>query len=224
MPLCTVGEVQAPVPARMRAVKAGRLQQLDDPWGETEDAFVRLLTAARDGEDWAWEQIYARFSPFVLGYLRSQAAAGAEELSGQLFLRVVRTLHAFDGDEAAFRFWIITLTHRLVVAARRGHGVPRDESQPLSLDPGLAATSVEPKPLDGLSADDLVALLGILPDEQRDVLLLRLLGDLTVSEVGQAVGKRAAAVRALLRLALRNLQQALEGSGSSSVGDRQAGS
>ena len=55
-------------------------------------------------------------------------------------------------------------------------------------------------------------LCGVLPDDQRTVILLRILADLTVEQVGQVMGRSVASVKALQRRGLRTLRQELEGS------------
>jgi RNA polymerase sigma-70 factor (ECF subfamily) len=49
-----------------------------------------------------------------------------------------------------------------------------------------------------------------LPDDQRSVLLLRVLADLTVEQIAQVMGKSVGAVKALQRRGLRTLRDRLE--------------
>jgi RNA polymerase sigma-70 factor (ECF subfamily) len=52
------------------------------------------------------------------------------------------------------------------------------------------------------------AAIEALPDDQRAVMLLRSLGDLTIEQVATALGKRVGAVKGLQRRALRRLEKA----------------
>jgi RNA polymerase sigma-70 factor (ECF subfamily) len=58
-------------------------------------------------------------------------------------------------------------------------------------------------------------LLGLLPLAQREVLVLRVVGDLTVEQVAVVVGRRPTAVKALQRRALARLRRELAGQGVS---------
>ena len=65
----------------------------------------------------------------------------------------------------------------------------------------------------GMAADDLRRVLGVLTEDQRDVLSLRVIGNLTLEETAAAVGKRVGAVKALQRRALIALASSLSRTG-----------
>jgi len=54
-----------------------------------------------------------------------------------------------------------------------------------------------------------IGLLATLTTEQRDVLLLRVVGDLSIDEVAKAVGRRPGAVKALQRRGLEKLRRSI---------------
>ena len=54
----------------------------------------------------------------------------------------------------------------------------------------------------------MLAVLDDLPPDQRAVLLLRILGDMTIEEIARAVGKRPGAVKALQRRGLKRVGRA----------------
>jgi len=56
-------------------------------------------------------------------------------------------------------------------------------------------------------------LCGALPDDQRTVLLLRILADLTVEQVAQVMGRSVPSVKALQRRGLRALRDRIENAG-----------
>jgi len=74
-----------------------------------------VLPAARAGAEWAWERIYRELAPTVTGYLRAHGAGEPEDLTGEVFLQVVRGLERFEGGERAFLAWVFTIAHRRVV-------------------------------------------------------------------------------------------------------------
>jgi RNA polymerase sigma factor (sigma-70 family) len=169
-----------------------------------------VLPAARAGAEWAWERIYRELAPTVTGYLRAHGAGEPDDLTGEVFLQVVRGLERFEGDERAFRAWVFTIAHRRVVDDLRQRA--RRPVSPAPPEIIAAAT-----PAGGDVHDDAIATLDeaavrvaidALPPDQRAVLLLRILGDMTIEEIARALGKRVGAVKALQRRALKRMQKA----------------
>jgi RNA polymerase sigma-70 factor (ECF subfamily) len=64
-----------------------------------------------------------------------------------------------------------------------------------------------------MGADEVRRVLGRLTEDQRSVLMLRVIGDLTVDEVAKTIGKRPGAVKALQRRGLAAVKRELEGKG-----------
>ena len=173
------------------------------------DSFDNVLPAARAGAEWAWSRIYADLAPTVTGYLRAHGAAEPEDLTGEAFLQVVRGLDGFSGDERDFRSWVFTIVHRRLIDERRARGRrPADPAPPEDVERHAGAGGdVEREALGRIGDARVRAALAELPEDQRSVLLLRILGDLTVEEVARAVGKRPGAVKALQRRALQRLER-----------------
>jgi RNA polymerase sigma-70 factor (ECF subfamily) len=145
----------------------------------------------------------------VLGYLRAQRARDPEDLTGEVFLQVVRDLHRFDGDEGEFRAWVFTITrNRAVDEGRRRARRPVDLAPegPVVADESADVTTLV---LDRAAETRVRHLIEQLRPDQRDVLLLRILGDLTVEETATAIGKSTGAVKALQRRGLAAVERAL---------------
>jgi RNA polymerase sigma-70 factor (ECF subfamily) len=173
------------------------------------DSFDSVLSAARAGADWAWERIYADLAPTVTGYLRGHGAAEPEDLAGETFLQVVRDLGRFSGDERAFRSWVFTIAHRRLIDERRRRGRrPVTPAEETTLEAAAGSGGdVADEALTRLSEGRVRAAMAELPEDQRAVLLLRILGDLTIEEIADTVGKRPGAVKALQRRALRRIER-----------------
>jgi RNA polymerase sigma-70 factor (ECF subfamily) len=174
--------------------------------GET---FPGTLEAARAGADWAWAGIYRDLAPAVLGYLRARRAHEPDDLTGEVFLQVVRDLPRFEGGEREFRAWVFVIAHHRLLDEMRSRN-----RRPVDLQPDGPATAsdadgVETQVLDATATDRVRGIIEGLAPDQRDVLLLRVLGDLTVEEVAIAVGKSPGAVKALQRRGLLAVKRAL---------------
>jgi RNA polymerase sigma factor (sigma-70 family) len=176
--------------------------------GDDPDA---VIAAARRGDRRAWERIYLALSGRVAGYLRLQGAAEPEDLTSEVFLSVFRSLHTFSGTEAQLRSWVFVIAHRRLVDDRRRRG-QRDAE---SLDVAAVGTigDTEEDALRELGTRHVEAMCAQLAPDQREVLLLRVVGDLSVEQVADVLGKTAGAVKSLQRRALAAIARVADGEG-----------
>jgi len=176
--------------------------------------FDDVLNAAQAGAAWAFEVLYRDLAPSVTGYLRLHGAAEPDDLASETFLGVFTGLGGFRGDEAALRAWVFTIAHRrLVDDWRRRSRRPQVTDDAGDLTQYLGG-DVEDDVLVRIGADSVHRLCGLLPDDQRTVILLRILADLTVEQVAEVMGRSVPSVKALQRRGLRALRVALESSGA----------
>lgn len=171
------------------------------------DGFDRVLSAARRGDESAWTRFYLDLAPVITGYLRGQGCPSAEDVTSETMLQVVRDLDRFSGGESAFRSWVFAIAHhRMVDATRSGRARPSDPADPKDLEDALPGESFEELAIAELSAGELDPLLDGATPDQRDVLLLRYVADLTLHEVADVLDKRYDAVKALHRRGLDALR------------------
>jgi RNA polymerase sigma-70 factor (ECF subfamily) len=187
-----------------------------------DDAFPEVLDAARRGVPHAVERLYADLAPAVAGYLRVQRAAEPEDLTSEVFLGVFRGLGSFSGSEPQFRSWVFTIAHRRLQDERR-----RLARQPhlAEMDPELSLPGgdAEREALASLGEQWVWRLSARLSAEQRTVLLLRVVADLTAEEVAQITGKTEGAVRALQRRGLETLRRLIAKEQTSTALPRRTG-
>lgn len=173
-------------------------------------AFDDALHAARAGAEWAWTRLYGDLAPRIAGYLRAHGAADPDDLTGEVFLQMVRALPGFSGDERAFRAWAFTIAHRRLIddRRRRGRRVAVATSPDLIERLAGAGGDVHDDAAAAIAETAVRGAIEDLPPDQRAVLLLRIIGDLTVEEIARALNKRPGAVKALQRRGLRRLEGA----------------
>jgi RNA polymerase sigma factor (sigma-70 family) len=147
----------------------------------------------------------------VLGYLRGRGFPDPEDVCGEVFLEVVRDLDRFAGDERRFRSWVLTIAHhRGLDAARRRARRPSDATDTGALDAALpAARDAADEALERTAMADTARLLACLGDDQREVLVLRIVAGLTAAEIGEVTGRNREAVKALQKRAIRRLREEL---------------
>lgn len=174
--------------------------------------FETVLSAAQAGAPWACGRIYEGLKRPVLAYVALRGIRDADDVTSEVFLHVFRDLNGFVvGSEADFRAWVFTIARRRVQDAWRGRA---------RRVPETALTS-ELDPSAGDVAEDALSRLGLVPyasalagltADQRDVVLLRVVGDQSLEQVAATLGRSVASVKALQHRALRALRRALEAS------------
>ena len=156
-------------------------------------------------ENDAAAELYRELAPAVLGYFRSQRAPEPEDLLGEVFLHVARNIRRCRGDAEARRRWVFTIAHhRLVDAWRRRAARPITTDQPPHERPAVEEPTAEVDPA-------LQAAIDTLTSEQRAVVLLRFVADLSLHDVARITGRPVGAVKALQHRALATLERALGG-------------
>jgi RNA polymerase sigma-70 factor (ECF subfamily) len=176
------------------------------------DELDLLVAAARSGGGWAFGRLWAQLAPAVAAYLRGRGVRDADDVTSDVFLAAFRGIRGFQGDGVAFRSWLFTIAHHKGVDAHRrpaasrevlvdaigageGHGLDEDR-----------ARSAEDVAMEQIAGDRAVRHLAILTDDQRAVLLLRVVADLSLAETADVLGKPVGAVKALQHRALARLR------------------
>ena len=173
--------------------------------------FADLVHAAASGAPWACRELWERFAPGVAGYARSRGSLEPDDLTSEVFLAVFKGLPGFRGDEGGFRALLFTIARRRLVDEHRARG-----KRPGLIDWDPAADerttpSAEDEVLEALGDAHARRVLDGLAPDQREVLVLRIFGDLTVDQVAAVLGKRPGAVKALQRRGLAALRRNIEG-------------
>lgn len=168
--------------------------------------FPAVLAAAQVGEEWAVELLYRGLHPAVLAFATSRVGGEAEDLAADVFVAVAAGLVRFKGDERDLRRWVFSIAYRKVGESWRRTRRRKTDPTPLQdLAPRLPLGDAEADALDGLSTSEALAAITRLGSPQAEVVLLRIVADLSVDEVAAIVGKRPGAVRALQHRALIRL-------------------
>ncbi|MCI0678919.1 MAG: RNA polymerase sigma factor [Actinobacteria bacterium] len=175
----------------------------------SEHNFPTVLAAAKAGAEWAWALIFRSLAGQVSGYLASRGTTDPEDTASEVFLKIARHIHTFEGDLSQFRSWVFVIAHRRMVDDRRAR-MRRPSTTGLDerlLPPG---GDVETEALRSISDQEVIRIFEMLPTVQRDVLALRVIAGLTLTETASVLGKRVGAVKAAQHRALQRLHRLLE--------------
>jgi RNA polymerase sigma factor (sigma-70 family) len=104
---------------------------------------------------------------------------------------------------------VFTIAHHRLIDARRHSSRRPIELSPDPPEPGDFADDAADEALAKIGMDEVMRVLAALSPEQRSVLLLRVIGDMSIEDVAKAVGKRTGAVKALQRRGLAAVKREL---------------
>jgi len=159
----------------------------------------------------AFEVLYRRYLDRVYGYAFYQLGDhhDAEDATERTFLAALRAIPTFRDEGATFRAWLFRIAHNTIANARRTRSRRRTEPLPEGMQP--AAPNADPA---GLVADAeevrrVLRAVSELPDDRRQVVLLRFVDGLSSREIGQVMDRSEGAARVLLHRALRDLAATL---------------
>jgi RNA polymerase sigma-70 factor, ECF subfamily len=163
----------------------------------------RAADRARTGEVEALRFLYLRYSDAVFSYVSSMIGDehAAEDITQTVFFRLPMRLQRYKAGEAPFGTWITKVAHNAAIDHMRAQRlVPHEEV----LDPAASPDDVAPERLDALRQ-----ALRTLPDDQREVVVLRFVVGMSASEVGERIGRSEPAVHALQHKGRRQLRNEL---------------
>jgi RNA polymerase sigma-70 factor, ECF subfamily len=169
-----------------------------------------LIAQAQAGNSDALTTLYEQYKQPIYGYFYYKIgdAQSAEDLTGELFLRVIENLPKYRQRDVPFRAWLFRIASNMAVDYFRKMNVrnhlPLDER--VTADQESAPDIITEQRLTG---DRLKAALQQLTSNQSDVIILRFVADMPIKQVAQVLNKSESAVKALQARALEALQHIL---------------
>ena len=171
-----------------------------------------LMLAYAGGDAMAFEQLYARHRGKLYRYLLRQLRdnALADEFFQDIWQRVIAARAGWK-PEAGFATWLYTIAHHRL--GDHWRSLKHRPSAPADADERMARVADPDTPERVLSEFErrrqLQLALDDLPEEQREVLLLRLEQELTLEEIGDITGVGRETVKSRLRYAMDKLRARL---------------
>ncbi len=189
--------------------------------------FVNILARAQNRESEALGALYHQFLPGIFGYISARVAdrSTAEDLTSEVFLQMVEDIQQVRAtSEASFAAWLLQIARGTVASYYR-----KREKQPILVpfelnvqeDEGaerqIATSHPESDPVQCSEAraewEHVVQAINMLTEEQRQVLIGRLILGYDVATVARMIGKQTNAVKALQFRALQSLQRQIQRQG-----------
>jgi RNA polymerase sigma-70 factor (ECF subfamily) len=179
------------------------------------DISDEVVDAAISGDPHAFRQVYDALAGQVLGYLTSRGVEDPEGLTSEVFLAVLPRLPELTGGSGGLRTLVFSVAHaRAVDDARRRARRPGNLPYEPEHDE-RRAESAEHTAVRTLEAERALALMHELNEDQRTVIALRIVGDLTLEQTSAVTGKTVASVKQLQRRGLLRLRELMAATGVS---------
>jgi RNA polymerase sigma-70 factor (ECF subfamily) len=169
-----------------------------------------LIRRAQAGEKERLGELYDRHQMGVFRYLmaRVQDQQLAEDLTGDVFMRVLDHLSGYENRRVPFTSWLFRVTRNLLIDHYRKEGKyklsPLDQNEGLKVDQPSVLSHVEEK----ITIEQVRLVLTRLDEDQSEVIVLRFLVGLSLKEVARSLEKSVPAVKALQHRGLKYLRTA----------------
>ena len=168
-----------------------------------------LVRDAQKGDLSAFAALYDNYFDRVYRYVVARVgnAHEAEELTQDVFLKVMQALPSFRFRGPPFAAWLFRVAHNVVVDRVRrrkasGEAVPLDDAGDIPHGGSVEATAMQ-----ALDVQELHRALERVTDLQRQVVLLRFIAGLSLAETAAAMHRNENAVKALQHSALNALRR-----------------
>ncbi|HZC92864.1 MAG TPA: sigma-70 family RNA polymerase sigma factor [Mycobacterium sp.] len=184
-----------------------------------EESLDAVVAEAVTGDRDALRQVLETIRPIVVRYCRARVGTtersglSADDVAQEVCLAAVMALPRYRDRGRPFLAFVYGIAAHKVADAYRAAG--RDLAYPTDSIPDHRSTDPDPEQA-AIEADSVARmseLLEILPDKQREILILRVVVGLTAEETAEAVGSTAGAVRVAQHRALARLKSAIVAAG-----------
>ena len=169
-----------------------------------------LIRRAQEGDKQAIGELYRANVDVIYRYVwaRVRDDSLAEDLTAQVFLKALEGLPTYQPSGKPFVAWLYRIAYARIV----DHWRKLERRVEVPLEETLPAREPRPQELLEFEADWVMAmeLLAQLTDDQQDVVILRFIGEMSLADIAQTVGKTVGATKALQYRALATLARLLE--------------
>jgi RNA polymerase sigma-70 factor, ECF subfamily len=161
------------------------------------------VARAKEGDDAALRFLYLRYSNNIYGYVRSIVRDDheAEDVTQHVFAKLMTALVKYDDRGIPFFAWLLRLARNVAIDHLRANRVTPVEEV------------LNPDAQTGLDIDQTLtvrAALATLPEDQREVVILRHLIGLSPGEIAERLGRTEGSIHGLHHRGRRALQRELE--------------
>ena len=179
---------------------------------ESHGGIEELVSRAQSGDKDAFTLLYQECVQPIYRYIYVRVgnhAEQAEDLTQEVFLKALNNLGHYHYDGKPFVSWLFRIAHNLVIdhyrQVTKSRYVPFTEGIIVIADEDTAAIVEQ-----SMETSEVKQAIEKLPAQQREVISLRFVSDLSVAETAMAMGKTEGTVKKLQHVALTKLRKLME--------------
>lgn len=142
-------------------------------------------------DDELFRELYDKYFPIVynLVYVRVRNPDTADDIVGEVFLKVCDNLEKFDKAKASFATWISRIAERICINFYRSRGRNRESDRDETFDPPIDENEQpEQKFLIGERNSELLKALSTLSRREQKIIELKFWMNMTNKEIGETLG------------------------------------
>lgn len=170
---------------------------------ETREKTRLAVVRAKQGDQEALRFLYVSYAHNIYGYVRSivHDEHEAEDVTQHVFAKLMTSIVKYDDRGVPFFAWLLRLARNVAIDHLRANRLTPTENV---LDPNACCGADLDQPETVRSA------LATLPDEQRQVVILRHVIGLTPGEIADCMGRSEGSIHGLHHRGRRALRSELE--------------
>ena len=182
---------------------------------QTDDA--QLVSDYLNGNEWALEKLINRHQQRIFNFVYSKVhdRDTTEDIFQDTFIKVIKTLkNGQYNEEGKFLPWVMRIAHNLVIDHfRKNSRIPKFESSDdFDIFQFISDGSINAE--DAMVTDQIVAdlqkIIIELPEDQREVLMMRVYRDMSFKEIAESTGVSINTALGRMRYAIINLRKLIE--------------
>ena len=161
-----------------------------------------IIQRAKKGDTLAFARLHDTYFPLIYRffYYRMDDPDLIGKLTAGVFSRMVERIQTYKVETMKFLPWLYMLSKSLMMETLLERGVSYKNTVP-----AIGQSNLEPP----LTADQMKSVLFQLPNQERDVLIGKLIERRSTRDIAREIGRSVPAVKALQRQGLRHLRQIL---------------
>jgi RNA polymerase sigma-70 factor (ECF subfamily) len=195
--------ISGPLMAEQQATIGFRSRTMLDESPETMRKVKLAVARAKEGDREAVRYLYVVYAHNIYGYVRSIVKDDheAEDVTQLVFAKLMTVIARYDDRGVPFFAWLLRIARNVAIDQIRGNRLTPTETV---IDPDTSSS----EDLD--RAETVRNALATLPDEQRQVVILRHVIGLTPGEIAERMGRSEGSIHGLHHRGRRALQRELE--------------
>ncbi|HLW42086.1 MAG TPA: sigma-70 family RNA polymerase sigma factor [Flavobacterium sp.] len=173
-----------------------------------------LVREYASGNEWALAQLIERHQARIFSFIFSKVKdrALADDIFQETFIKVINTIRRDSyNEEGKFLPWVMRIAHNLVIDYfRKANKVQfqRDQEEYSIFNTFIdSEMNIETRMIAEQIEDDLNILILRLPEEQQEIIRLRLYDDLSFKEIAESTGMSINTALGRMRYAIINLRK-----------------